>query len=127
MTRSVEGHGNYDVFACPLTTVRDLLNVAESVKFPQVKNSQFKYIYQCKNLVKLQATCISDRSVSEFRVEVRYTKKTKKMKKNCSLAEIRTAVTLFCSPGFISSVTACACILILARRFNDKVAFSGDT
>ena len=86
MTRSVEGHGNYDdprvvVFACPLTTVRDLLNVAESVKFPQVKNSQFKYIYQCENLVKLQATCISDRSVSEFRVEVRYTKKTKKMKK----------------------------------------------
>jgi len=90
MTRSVEGHGNYDdlrvvVFACPLTTVtstvRDLLNVAESVKFPQVKNSQFKYIYQCENLVKLQATCISDRSVSEFRVEVRYTKKNKENEK----------------------------------------------
>ena len=64
-----------------LTTVRDLLNVAESVKFPQVKNSQFKSIYQCENLVKLQATIISDRSVSEFSVEVRYTKKNKENEK----------------------------------------------
>ena len=73
MTRSFVGHGNYNdprvlVFACPSHVHALSVKCRGKCEFPQVKNSQFKSIYQCENLVKLQATNISDRSVSEFRV-----------------------------------------------------------